>query len=160
VGEGPRANALDERRSAMAIERREPGSRWPDLFTSRFFDRFWPFEDWRSEDDQIKVDEFMDGGQLVVRADLPGVDPDHDIEITVQEGKLHIQGHRRQETKTEDKNVWRSEVRYGSFTRTLPLPTGTGEKDITANYKDGVLEVRLPVDQEKAAASRIPISRS
>jgi HSP20 family protein len=41
----------------------------------------------------------------------------------------------------------------------LPLPPGASEKDITATYKDGVLEVRLPVDQAKAAASRIPISR-
>jgi HSP20 family protein len=143
----------------MAIERRESGSRWPDLLTSRFFDRLWPFEDWRSEEEQIKVDEFMDEGQLVIRADLPGVDPDHDIEITVQDGTLRIQGQRRQETKTEEKNVRRSEVRYGSFTRTLSLPTGTSEKDITATYKDGVLEVRLPVDQAKAAASRIPINR-
>jgi HSP20 family protein len=144
----------------MAIERRESGSRWPDLFTSRFFDRLWPFEDWRGEEEQIKVEEFMDGEQLVVRADLPGVDPDHDIEITVQDGTLRIQGQRRQETKTEERNVRRSEVRYGSFTRTLPLPAGASEKDITATYKDGVLEVRLPVDQTKAAASRIPITRS
>jgi HSP20 family protein len=143
----------------MAIERREPGSRWPDFFTSRFFDRLWPFEDWRSEEQQIKVDEFMDSDQLVVRADLPGVDPDHDIEITVQDGMLHIHGQRRQETTTEEKNVRRSEVRYGSFTRTLPLPTGANDKDIMANYKDGVLEVRLPVDQTKAAASRVPITR-
>ena len=143
----------------MAVERREQGSRWPDVFTSRFFDRLWPFEDWRSEEEQFKVEEFMDNDALVVRADLPGVDPDHDIEITVQDGTLRIQGQRREERKTEEKDVRRSEVRYGSFTRTLPLPSGTSENDIKATYKDGVLEVRLPIDQTKAAASRIRIDR-
>ncbi len=143
----------------MAIERREQGSRWPDVFSSRFFDRLWPFEDWRSEEEQFKVEEFMDDDDLVVRADLPGVDPDHDIEITVQDGTLRIQGQRREERRTEERNIRRSEVRYGSFTRTLLLPSGTSEKDIDATYKDGVLEVRLPIDQTKAAASRVPIQR-
>ncbi len=143
----------------MAIKRREQGSRWPEVFTSPFFDRLWPFEDWRSEEEQFKVEEFMDDDDLVVRADLPGVDPDHDIEITVQDGTLRIQGQRREERKTEEKNIRRSEVRYGSFTRTLPLLSGTSENDINATYKDGVLEVRLPIDQTKAAASRIPIKR-
>jgi hypothetical protein len=67
------------------------------------FDRLWPFEDWRSEEQQIKVDEFMDSDQLVVRADLPGGDPDHDIELTVQDGMLHIHGQRRQETVAWEK---------------------------------------------------------
>ena len=93
----------------------------------------------------IRVDEYRDEGTQVIRAELPGIDPDKDVELTVTGGMLRIEAQRRVEEKSEDKGYTRHELRYGSFTRTLPLPEGASEDDITATYKDGILEVRVPI---------------
>lgn len=97
----------------------------------------------------IRVDEYRDGNTQVIKADLPGIDPDKDVELTVSEGMLRINAQRRVEEKTEDQGYTRHELRYGSFTRTLPLPEGAGENDITASYKDGMLEIRVPVSEQR-----------
>lgn len=145
----------------MAMSRRNPESWWPQPFEG--FD--WalrPLGAWRRmmEEDQVKVDEFTEGDQLVVRAELPGVDPDRDVDISIVDGNLHIRAERRQEQKVEDRNYRRSEIRYGSFSRVLPLPSGTKEDDIKASYRDGMLEVRAPVQGGSRQPSRIPIERS
>lgn len=72
----------------------------------------------------LRIEETVEGEQLVVRAELPGIDPDKDVEISVQERILHIRAERRQETKEEAKGHYRSEFRYGSFARRIPLPEG------------------------------------
>ncbi|MBV9314517.1 MAG: Hsp20/alpha crystallin family protein [Pseudonocardia sp.] len=77
--------------------------------------------DW-PDDDLIRVDHYRDGNTEVIRAELPGIDPDKDIEITVTDGTLRIDAERRVETKTKDKGYVRNELSYGSLTRTLPLP--------------------------------------
>jgi HSP20 family protein len=74
---------------------------------------------------------------------LPGIDPDKDIHVVVDEGLLTITGERRSETKQDEKGKHFSEMQYGSFAPTLPLPDGASEKDVTATYRDGILEVRL-----------------
>jgi HSP20 family protein len=112
------------------------------------------------EDDQVKVEEFTEDGQLVVRAELPGVDPDKDVDISIVDGNLCIRAERRQEEKVERRNYRRSEIRYGSFSRILPLPANAKEDDIKASYKDGILEVRAPIDETAAKPSRIPITRT
>jgi HSP20 family protein len=99
----------------------------------------------------IRVDEFRDGDTEVIRAELPGIDPEKDVELTVSDGMLRINAQRRVEEKTEDQGYTRHELRYGSFTRTLPMPEGHSEKDITASYKDGMLEIRVPVSEPHAA---------
>jgi HSP20 family protein len=95
----------------------------------------------------------------VVRAELPGIDPDEDVELTVTDGMLHIEAERREEEETEDKGYVRRELRYGSFSRSLPLPEGATEADITATYKDGILEIRVPAPQPPPA-KKIPVSKS
>jgi HSP20 family protein len=136
----------------------------------RMFDDWmgmWPFRRhgmpalparWMPED-LIKVDEFWDDGKLVVRAELPGIDPDKDVELTVTDGMLHIAAQRREEAKTEDKGYVRRELRYGSFSRSLPLPEGVSEGDVTATYKDGILEVRVHAPQPQPAR-KIPVSKT
>ncbi|MGH9003316.1 MAG: Hsp20/alpha crystallin family protein, partial [Acidimicrobiia bacterium] len=89
---------------------------------------------------------------------LPDIDPDKDVELTVSQGALHIRAARRQEKTVEDKQQYRSELRYGAFSRVLPLPVGTSEQDITATYTAGILEVRVPYDQNKAGVTRIPVT--
>jgi HSP20 family protein len=99
----------------------------------------------------IRVDEYRDGDTQVIKADLPGIDPDKDVELTVSDGVLRINAQRRVEEKTEDQGYTRHELRYGSFTRSLPMPEGASESDITASYKDGMLEIRVPVAEPQSA---------
>ena len=109
----------------------------------------------------IRVDELREGDTEVIRAELPGIDPDRDVELTVADGMLRIEAQRRVEEKTEDKGYLRQELRHGSFTRTLPIPEGASEDDITATYKDGILEVRVPiVDRAAAEPTRIAVRKS
>lgn len=109
----------------------------------------------------IRVEEMVDGNTLVVRAELPGIDPDKDVEVTVADGVLSIKAERQEKKEHKDKDSYRSEFRYGSFMRRIPLPSGVQQDDVSASYKDGVLEVRAPMpDQGQVAASaKIPISR-
>ncbi|MCU1531951.1 MAG: heat shock protein Hsp20 [Arthrobacter sp.] len=93
----------------------------------------------------MRVEQFVDGNTLVVRAELPGIDPDKDLELSVTDGVLHLKAEREEKSEHKSKTGYRSEFRYGTFTRSFPLPDGVREEDITATYKDGVLEVRAPV---------------
>lgn len=147
----------------MALMRRDRSTFWPEQFGTHMFD--WPMEPFAGlrpmlEEDDVKVEEFTEDGQLVVRAELPGVDPDKDVDISIVDGNLCIRAERRHEEKTEGRDYRRTEIRYGSFSRVLPLPANTKEDDIKASYKDGMLEVRAPVDETAAKPSKIPISRS
>ena len=101
-------------------------------------------------EDVISVDEYRDGQTQVIRAELPGIDPDKDVELTVSDGMLRIDAERRVEEDTEDKGYIRHELRYGRFTRVLPLPDGATESDISANYTNGILEIRVPVAEQPA----------
>ena len=95
----------------------------------------------------------------MVRADLPGIDPAKDVELTVSDGMLHIEAERRKEEKRRRRATLRREVRYGSFSRSLPLPKGMTEADITATYNDWVLEIRIP-EPKHEEAKKIAISKS
>lgn len=109
----------------------------------------------------IRVEEVVEGNTLVVRAELPGIDPEKDAEITVSDGALTIKAERQEKKEQKDKDSYRSEFRYGSFFRRVPLPDGVQESDVKASYKDGVLEVRAPIPEPASVAShsRIPITR-
>lgn len=109
----------------------------------------------------IRVEEFLDDKNLVVRAEMPGVDPDKDIEVTIDDGFLRIRAERQEKEEHKDKGRFRTEFRYGSFSRNIPLPDGVKEGDIKATYTNGVLEVRapLPAEAEPAAPKKLPITR-
>jgi HSP20 family protein len=147
----------------MSMTRRDPETLWPQPLGRELAD-WWsrPFESWRRmfDETQMNVEEFVEGDQLVVRAELPGVEPDRDVDISVEDGALRIRAERRQEEKSEDRNYRRTEIRYGSFTRTIPLPPQAKEEDVSATYKDGILEVRAPIDQSRTQRSHIPIQKS
>jgi HSP20 family protein len=114
--------------------------------------------EWMSSD-IIRVDEYHDDGSLVVRAELPGIDPDNDVEVTISDGMLHIKAEHREEEKEEEKHYMRHELRYGSLTRTLPVPAGVSESDIKASYKDGILEIRIPAPKPEPA-KKILVSKT
>ena len=104
----------------------------------------------------LKVEDYIEGDRHIIRADIPGVDPDRDIHLSVEGGMLHLRGERR----AEEHDRYHTEIRYGSFERLMTLPRGTKPEDITAEYADGVLTVFAPT---AAAASEqqqtIPITR-
>lgn len=107
----------------------------------------------------MKVEQFLDGSTLVVRAEVPGIDPDQDVDVSVSEGMLHIKAERQEKSEHKSKSGYRSEFRYGSFSRSIALPPGAKEEDVTAAYKDGVLEVRAPAHTTapEATAKKIRI---
>jgi HSP20 family molecular chaperone IbpA len=112
---------------------------------------------WRTLDRAtIKIEEFTRDGVFVVRAELPGVDPATDVDVSVADGMLTIRGERREE-HTEER---RSEFFYGRFVRTLALPAGVDEQAITAEYRDGILEVRVPMPEPVTAPTRIAVTRA
>jgi HSP20 family protein len=117
----------------------------------------WPEREFGS----IGVEEFTEDGALVVRVEIAGIDPDKDVEVSVEDDVLHIAAERREEEKTEERNYVRREFRYGSFHRDLPLPRGTVQADVKASYKDGILEVRVPAPAEESAPTsvKVPIAK-
>jgi HSP20 family protein len=123
-----------------------------------------PLGDWSmwpafTAETQMKVEEFMDDGTLVVRAELPGIDPDEDVEISVTDHVLTISAERRREQKVEEKGSYRSEFEYGSFVRSMRLPANATEDDIVATYQDGILEVRVPMT-EVAETRKVAVAHS
>lgn len=151
------------------LMRHEPRGEVGDFFSrfDRMFDewaqmmpfRGLPFAHWPDGEGWIRVEEYREDGALIVRAELPGIDPDKDVELTVADGMLHIEAERRAEEKKEEKGYLRQELRYGALSRTLPLPVGVTESDITATYKSGILEIRIP-EPKQEPAKKIPIAAS
>lgn len=135
-----------------SLQRRSGDGGWLD----RMFDEWWHAlpapRPWAGSellpgDGMIRVDEFRDGDDEVIRAELPDIDPDEDVAVTVRDGVLRICAQRRVEKKATGTGFTRRELRHGSFSRALPLPEGAEEKDIRASYKDGMLEIRVPVSE-------------
>lgn len=138
-----------------AVERRPD---WFDtLLPRRFFDWFGtpPFD----VEHHLKVEEFTKDDTHVIRAEMPGIDPDKDVQIHVRGHALEVRAERKQETKEEEAGRFRSEFRYGSFFRRVMLPPDADEHDVTATYKDGILEIRMPVEKKHAEATKIDIAR-
>jgi HSP20 family protein len=151
------------------LSKREPRGAATDVFSrfDRMFDEWArmmpfrpvPFPHWGEAGDLIRVEEYREGETLVIHADLPGIDPEKDVELTISDGMLHIEAERHEEEKREEKGYVRREVRYGSFSRSLPLPEGVTEANVTATYKAGVLEIRIP-EPKREQGKKIAISKS
>jgi HSP20 family protein len=95
-------------------------------------------------------------GNLVVCADLPGMNKD-DVKIEVSGDELVIQGERKREHEETREGYRRSERSYGHFYRSVPLPEGAEIEKARAEFKDGVLEVKVPVPEGKSKRRQIPI---
>jgi predicted unusual protein kinase regulating ubiquinone biosynthesis (AarF/ABC1/UbiB family)/HSP20 family molecular chaperone IbpA len=104
----------------------------------------------------FRLEETIRDKCYVIRAELPGLDPENDIEITVDGRILTIRAERRQ----QDSGPHRSEFRYGSLTRAVRLPARVDAEDVTARYEKGVLEISIPVGAVKPEGTRIPIANA
>ena len=131
---------------------RDPRTIFPDLM-DWLEEPFLTLRPYRGQ--PMRVEEYAEGDHYVVRAELAGIDPEKDVEVTVESGYLTIHAERTE--KTEGKH--RSEFRYGSFSRTLPLPANADEDAVTASYRDGILTVSVGQKAEqKVSAKRIEVT--
>ena len=101
------------------------------------------------------LDVIQKEGQLLIRAELPGVDPEQ-VEVTVEDNQLTIKGERKEEIEVEKDSWLRRELRYGSFERCLTLPADADTDHIKASYRNGVLEITVPY-QPKSKPRKLTI---
>ncbi len=89
------------------------------------------------------VDVYETDSEVVVKAELPGVKKE-DIDVTIKENSLHIKAERKEEREDKTENVHRVERFYGRIERIVPLPVEVKPEEAKAEYKDGILEIRIP----------------
>ena len=110
---------------------------------------------WGKEGWVPSIESHVANGNLVVKVDLPGIDP-KEVSISVSGQQLRIEGERKREEKKEEKDYYYQEVSYGKFARVIPLPEGTDVEKVKASYKDGVLEITLPAPKG-VSSKKVPI---
>jgi HSP20 family protein len=106
------------------------------------------------------VDVYTKGADLIVHVELPGVRPERDVHVQIQDGELVIRGERRQQEKVKEEAYYRMEAAYGAFERRIPITERIDPKVVTAEYVDGVLVVTVPRAAKEIApppAEEIPI---
>jgi HSP20 family protein len=128
------------------LTRWEPFAELSEL-RSRFDHMLEELTDGRERGWAPAIDVVRDNGNLVVRADVPGIKPD-EIKIEIENDILTVSGAHEEHKETKDRDFLRRERRYGSFTRTLALPPGVEAKKIKAKTHDGVVEVTIPLPKE------------
>ena len=102
----------------------------------------------------IRLEDKISDQEYVLRAELPGVDPDKDAQITTLNGVLTLKAERRE----EDKGLNRTEFRYGALQRSILLPANADETAIKAVYLKGVLEITVPLTASQPTGHQIPIT--
>ena len=101
----------------------------------------------------LRLEDETREGVYLIRAELPGVDPIEDIEVTVRDGQLTIKAERHQTADT----TGRSEFSYGSFSRTIVLPDGAEEDETNATYDRGILTVAVPLSDDEATEKHVEV---
>lgn len=136
----------------MAVELRRRPRGWPSL--SDWFEEPSLAPHTEIEAQNMRAEEYEENGAYLVRVEVPGVDPDEDIKVVVDDGVLTLSAERRE--KKKDKNY--SEFRYGSYLRSVQLPVGVDEGQITASYDRGVLTVTAPLRESGKTGRKIEIT--
>jgi HSP20 family protein len=95
-------------------------------------------------------------GQLQVHAELPGIKPE-DVKVEVTNDSLILRGERKSENEQRSGGTYRSERRYGEFYREIPLPQGVSPEDAKAQFRNGVLEITVPIPERASNRRQIPI---
>jgi len=134
--------------------RRQQHSLFPEF--SELFSAFPSFTGLRPAFDArlMRLEDEIKDGRNEVRAEIPGVDPAKDIDITLRDGQLTIKAERSERKEFGG----RSEFSYGSFVRTVSLPAGADEDDVKATYENGILTVSVAVKESKPAEKHVPIA--
>ncbi len=132
----------------------KPHSFFPEF--SEFFAGFPSFAGIRPMLDTrlMRLEDEMVNGRYEVRAEIPGVDPTKDVDVTVRDGQLTIKAERSEKKEFDG----RSEFSYGSFVRTLSLPAGADDDDIKATYDKGILTVSVGVSKPTAPEKHVQVA--
>lgn len=101
------------------------------------------------------IDVYESDDAVLIKADIPGLKRD-EIDVSIDKDLLTIKGEKRREDEFNEKNSYRSERFYGSFSRTVQLHSEVDNEKVEATYKDGVLELKLP-KKEEAKTKRISV---
>jgi HSP20 family protein len=121
---------------------------WPSLFDTDWFDEHLTA--------MPRVDVHENNHEIIVTAEIPGLESRDDVNISVHDRHLHLSGTVKRHSEQTDHNVFRSERFYGQFSRVVPLPAEVDESKATASYKNGILEVRIP-KADKPGGRRIDV---
>jgi HSP20 family protein len=103
------------------------------------------------------LDARMDGDELHVRLELPGIDPSSDVDIEVNNGVLSVSGERRHEETKEGEGWFRREMRAGRFERRIALPDGADAESVRASYDAGILDIAVPVPAKAKTKVKVEV---
>lgn len=109
------------------------------------------------------MDVYREENTLVVRTELPGIDPAEHLDIDVKDNVLHIRGHKKVEKEIDEEDRYIRECRFGSFERDVLLPEGVDPDAVGAVYENGILTVRVPlpeVEVEKAKRVQVDVKKT
>jgi HSP20 family protein len=142
-------------RALAPAERREPGLSWARE-VGRIFDDFerrlrWPPRwgpEWWWPAGEMSfrapvVDVFEKENEVIIKAEIPGLSKD-DVEVNLTNSTLTISGEKKKEEEVKDRDYYRCERSFGSFSRTIELPAEVKTEEAKASFKDGLLEIHLP----------------
>ena len=127
---------------------------WPMM--PRWGWRLPDFMDWPDRR-SLRIEESRSDDALTIRVEIPGIDPEKDVDITVRDGVLTIIAERREHKEHAAAGGFRSEFRYGSFIRQVVLPADCAIDDIEATYESGILEVAVPMTEHTSEAQHIEV---
>ncbi len=125
------------------LTRWDPFGELADL-RARFDRMFEEFGEGRERTWTPAIDVVRDSGKLVLRADIPGIEP-KEVKVAIEDDVLTVSGEHTESTEKKGKDFVRRERHYGAFSRSIPLPAGVETKKVKAQTHDGVLEVTIPL---------------
>ena len=134
------------------ITRRDPRTVIPD-FVDWFEEPFLTLKPYLGH--PIRIEDYTEDGHYVIRAEIAGIDPAKDIQVSGESGYLSI----RVERSDHVEGKHRSEFRYGSFGRTVELPARANADDVTASYANGILTIKVALKGENQESGKtIPVT--
>jgi HSP20 family protein len=105
----------------------------------------------------LPVDLYEQDGKLFVKAAVPGVTPD-ELDVQIENNVLSIKGEHKQEQTNEDAKVYRREVAYGAFSRSIRLPENLNFEAVDAEFKNGIVTISIPkVEEPKPQAIKVNV---
>lgn len=130
-----------------------PGLQIPNYFETDFA----PFRmEFGKAEWMPQIEVLQNKGQFLVRADLPGLTKD-DVKVELTENLLLISGERKEEKEEKGEGFYRSERSYGNFYRQIPLPEGVKTDNATATFRNGVLEITMPVMKPEPTTKKLEV---
>lgn len=142
------------------VHRRNPFTSFDELVRDMFAGKFLLDRLGDQVQSPLRIEEYVEDGARIIRAEAPGLNPDEDIVLDVSNGILYLKVTRNESEHEQEKSGYRTEFRYGTYERTIELPRGVTADDVKATYKDGILTVRVPVPATDNQTSKVAIERS